>query len=77
MPLNQHDKIVLRVAKELLKKGSDSITIGDRVEDRLKIAKSLKKSYPKAKIFTYYENYKIQFTAPEKITILGEPDILS
>lgn len=71
MGLSHHDKLVFKVSKNLLKKGSEVITVGDRVKDRLKICSTLKKQFPDAKIFTYFKDYKLEFTKPKNITILS------
>lgn len=67
--INLHDKTVCEVALNLLKDGSDSVEIGDRVKDRFTICSNLKKHYPDRKIFTYFDDYKTEFKSPKGIVI--------
>lgn len=67
--MSLHDKGVYLVAENLLKGGAEIIEIGDKVNDALPICSELKKVFPKAQIFTYLKNFKIEFTSPVKINI--------
>ena len=59
--MNEHDKTVLTIAKDLLQKGSTEIEIGEKVKTKVKICLELKKLFPKSKIFTKVNNYKVEF----------------
>lgn len=59
--MNEHDKTVLTIAKDLLQKGSTEIEIGEKVKMRMKICLKLKELFPESKIFTKVNNYKVEF----------------
>jgi hypothetical protein len=67
--MSLHDKVVYRVAENLLKEGAESIEIGDKVNNAIPICSKLKKVFPKAQIFTYLKDFKIEFISPIKINI--------
>ena len=67
--MTQYDKTVLTVAKDLLKKGSEEIEIGEKVKDRVKICFKLKRLFPKSKIFTYLSGHKVKFLGGRSVAI--------
>lgn len=52
--MSKHDQVVYGIAKKELEEGAESITIGDRVVDRIDICWLLKKLFPKKMIHTYF-----------------------
>ena len=67
--MTEHDKTVLKVAKNLLTKGADKVVVGDRVVDRVKICFKLKNLFPKCRIRTFLSGYKVEFLGGRTVRI--------
>jgi len=50
MRLSNHDRIVLKVARNLLRKGEKEITINNKIKGKNKILKILREEFPDRKI---------------------------
>ena len=48
--MTDHDKAILRIAKDLLRKGAKSLLVGKCVVSRKKIVSQLKEDFPKRKV---------------------------
>jgi len=53
--MTEHDKVVLNICRNFLKKGEKEIQIGQKVVSRRKIVTQLKKEYPTRQISIYGE----------------------
>ncbi len=62
--MSLHDRTVYKIGKNELKNGAESITIGDRVVDRLAISLKLKKQFPKSRVFTYFNGAELEWMSP-------------